>query len=118
MPATSTGQPKENGPSGVILLPGDEADEAGDEERRVGAPGDELAMREIGEAQDRIGQGHADRAEADHGADEEAVGDELQVHADRLAAREPRRDRARRSPDRSRGRRRCPRAGSRPRAST
>ena len=37
-------------------------------------------MREIGEAQDRIGERDADRAEPDHGADQQAVGDELQVH--------------------------------------
>ena len=35
-------------------------------QRDIGAPGDELAMGEIGEAQDRIGERDADRAEPDH----------------------------------------------------
>ena len=61
--------------------PDGEADHAGQRQRRVGAPGDELAVGEVGEAEDRVGQRHADRAKADHGADQEAIGDELEVHA-------------------------------------
>ncbi len=88
-PATSSGQPKENGPSGVIDLAGQEADEAADRQRRIGAPGDEFAMGEIGEAEDRIGQRHADGAEADHRPDQQTVGDELQVHRRALRAGAP-----------------------------
>ena len=62
-PATITGQPKEKGPIGAIVRPATMPIEAGDRERDIGAPGDELAMREIGEAQDRIGERDADRAE-------------------------------------------------------
>ena len=43
------------------------------EQRRIGAAGDELAMGEIGEAQDRIGERHADRAEADQRAGDQPV---------------------------------------------
>ena len=36
-------------------------------------------MREIREAQDRIGEGDADRAKPDHGAGKDAVRQELQI---------------------------------------
>ena len=59
---------------------GKRAERAGDDQREIGAPGDELAMREIGEAQDRIGERDADRAEPDHRAGDQAVHQRLRVH--------------------------------------
>ena len=78
--AITSAQPKENGPIGAERLPDSAPSAAGDDHREIGAPGDELAMREIGEAQDRVGERHADRAEPDHRAGDEAVHERLRVH--------------------------------------
>ena len=59
---------------------GEQAERARDGEREIGAPGDELAMREIGEAQDRIGQRDADGAEPDHRAGNQPVEQDLRGH--------------------------------------
>ena len=67
------------------------AERAGDRQGEIGAPGEEFAMREIGEAQDRIGQRHADGAEPDHRAADEPVHQRLRVHGrGRRLAREGR----------------------------
>ncbi len=79
-PAMISGQPKENGASFDMSLPTAKPISPMSASVRIGAPGDELAMGEIGEAQDRIGERDADGAEPDHGAHQQAVGEELQVH--------------------------------------
>src|SRR5215510_2434240 len=58
--APSSGQPNESGP--------------------VGAPREQLGMREVREAHDSEREGHADRAECDDGAGEDAVGQRLGDH--------------------------------------
>jgi hypothetical protein len=63
------------------------AERAADRESEIGAPGDELPMREIREAQDGIRQSHADRAEPDHRARDQPVHQELRSH--RATARLP-----------------------------
>ena len=55
-------------------------------ERDVGAPGEEVAMGEVGEAQDRIGERDADGAEADHRPEDQAVEEDLRAHDARLRA--------------------------------
>ncbi len=73
-PAAISPQPKEKGPIGRMAprpAHGDEKAEEG--ERQISAPGQQLAMGEIGEAQQRIGERHADRAERDDRADHESV---------------------------------------------
>jgi hypothetical protein len=56
------------------------ADKEGQSQCQIGAPADEVAMGEVGEAKDRIGEGQADGAEARHGAHHQPVGEELQRH--------------------------------------
>ena len=85
--AAISGQPKENGPSGA-MGPGTAAMPSERRPGEIGAPGQELAMGEIGEAQDRIDERDADRAERDDGADHEAVGEELQHSGASLATAE------------------------------
>ena len=111
--AIGSDQPKENGPIGAARPPDERAERAADRERDIGAPGDELAMREVGEAQDRIGERDADGAEPDHRAGDQAVHQRLRVHG---AAALPagRRDRARRRSGRRRGSRPGPRGAMRP----
>ena len=78
--AITSAQPNENGPIGADRPPDSAPERAGDDQREIGAPGDELAMREIGEAQDRIGERDADRAEPDHRAGHQPVHQRLRVH--------------------------------------
>ena len=81
IPAMTTGQPKERAPMRVRNAAEHHADGAGQDERDIGAPGEEFAVGEIGEAQDRIRQRDADRPEPDERAHDQAIGEELEVHA-------------------------------------
>ena len=56
-----------------------------DAERDIGAPADEFAMREIGKAQDRIGERDADGAKPDHRAGDQPVDEACAIMAPRFA---------------------------------
>ena len=79
--ARGSDQPKEKGAIGRGEAGGERAEGAGEGERDVGAPGDEVAVGEVGEAQDRVGEGDADGAEADHRPGDGAVEEDLRGHA-------------------------------------
>ena len=88
--AIGSDQPKEKGPIGVARPAASETRPPLSASADVGAPGEEVAVGEVGEAQDRVGERHADGAEADHRPEDQAVEEHLRAHDAVSGRRAPR----------------------------